>query len=194
MPERGAPGARPTPTLTDADTPGSGAGLSRPWHHRLRRVWRVSVRARWLTIRGPLLLGIAVMSLVLGTIGYLRLTSVTPRYGFLDALYRSITLFAFGGTAPPPIPVSLQIARITAPLLTGYAALGTLLALTRAQAQVLGIRLFIRNHVIICGLGQTGRTAGGGAGRPGPGRRDRVQPIGAADRRSPAARHQRARR
>lgn len=116
----------------------------------------MSVRARWLTIRGPLLLGIAVMSLVLGTIGYLRLTSVTPRYGFFDALYRAITLFAFGGTAPPPIPVSLQIARITAPLLTGYAALGTLLVLTRAQARVLGIRLFVRNHVIICGLGQTG--------------------------------------
>ena len=96
------------------------------------------------------------MSLVLGTIGYLQLTSVSPRYGFLDALYRAITLFAFGGTAPPPIPVTLQIARITAPMLTGYAALGTVLALTRAQARVLGIRLFIRNHVIICGLGETG--------------------------------------
>jgi TrkA-N domain/RyR domain len=96
------------------------------------------------------------MSLVLGTIGYLQLTSVSPPYGFLDALYRAITLFAFGGTAPPPIPVTLQIARITAPLVTGYAALGTVLALTRAQARVLGIRLFIRNHVIICGLGETG--------------------------------------
>jgi hypothetical protein len=116
----------------------------------------VSVRARWRAIRGPLLLGIAVISLVLGTIGYLQLQSVPTRYGFLDAFYRAITLFAFGGTAPPPIPVTLQIARITAPILTGYAALGTLLALTRAQARVLGIRLFIRNHVIICGLGQTG--------------------------------------
>jgi voltage-gated potassium channel Kch len=116
----------------------------------------MSVRGRWRAIRAPLLLGIAVMSLVLGTIGYLQLTSVTPPYGFLDALYRSITLFAFGGTAPPPIPVTLHIARITAPILTGYAALGTVLALTRAQARVLGIRLFIRNHVIICGLGETG--------------------------------------
>jgi TrkA-N domain len=116
----------------------------------------VSVRSRWRAIRAPLLLGTAVMSLVLGTIGYLQLTSVTPPYGFLDALYGSITLFAFGGTAPPPIPVTLQIARITAPVLTGYAALGTVLALTRSQARVLGIRLFIRNHVIICGLGQTG--------------------------------------
>ena len=116
----------------------------------------MSVRARWRAIRGPLLLGVAVISLVLGTIGYLQLKSVPTRYGFLDAFYRAITLFAFGGTAPPPIPVTLQIARITAPILTGYAALGTVLALTRAQARVLGIRLFIRNHVIICGLGETG--------------------------------------
>ena len=82
----------------------------------------MSVRARWRAIRGPLLLGIAVISLVLGTIGYLQLKSVPTRYGFLDAFYRAITLFAFGGTAPPPIPVTLQIARITAPILTGYAA------------------------------------------------------------------------
>lgn len=116
----------------------------------------MSVRARWREIRAPLLLAVAVASLVLGTIGYLQLTSVSPPYDFLDAFYRAITLFAFGGTAPPPIPVTLQIARIMAPLVTGYAALGTVLALTRAQARVLGIRLFIRNHVIICGLGQTG--------------------------------------
>jgi voltage-gated potassium channel Kch len=123
---------------------------------RVRRAWRGGLRGRWQAIRAPLLLGIAAMSLVLGTIGYLQLTSVSPRYGFLDALYRSITLFAFGGTATPPIPVTLQIARIAAPILTGYAALGTLLALTRSQARVLGIRLFLRDHVIVCGLGQTG--------------------------------------
>jgi TrkA-N domain/RyR domain len=143
--------------LTDAGAPpATDVSRARPWHHRLRHVWRVSVRSRWRAARGPVLLATAVMSLVLGTIGYLRLTSVTPRYDFLDAFYRAITLFAFGGAAAPPIPVTLQIARITAPLLTGYAAIGTVLALTRAQAQVLGIRLFIRNHVIICGLGQTG--------------------------------------
>ncbi len=142
--------------MPGTERPSAVPALRRPWHHRLRHVWRVSVRSRWRAIRAPLLLGTAVMSLVLGTIGYLQLTSVTPPYGFLDALYRSITLFAFGGTAPPPIPVTLQIARITAPVVTGYAALGTVLALTRSQARVLGIRLFIRNHVIICGLGETG--------------------------------------
>jgi hypothetical protein len=122
-----------------------------------RRIWRGGVRQRWQSARGSVLLLIGVGSLVLGTIGYLQLTSVTPRYGLLDAIYRAMTLFAFGGAAPPPIPVTLQIARICAPLLTGYAAIGAVLALTREQARVLGIRLFVRRHVVIAGLGATGR-------------------------------------
>lgn len=122
-----------------------------------RNLWRTSIRPRWEPARGPVLLAIGVGSLVLGTIGYLQLTSVTPRYGFLDALYRSMTLFVFGGAAPPPVPLSLQIARITAPLLTGYAAIGAVIILTRDQARVLGIRLFVRHHVVIAGLGETGR-------------------------------------
>ena len=132
-----------------------------PFRHRvlafIRRVWRSGVRERWQVLRGPVLLAIGVASLVLGTIGYLQLTSVTPRYGVLDALYRAMTLFAFGGAAPPPIPPALQVARILAPLLTGYAAIGAVLALTREQARVLGIRLFVRRHVVIAGLGATGR-------------------------------------
>jgi voltage-gated potassium channel Kch len=122
-----------------------------------RRIWRRGVRERWQVARGPVLLTIGLGSLILGTIGYLQLTSVTPRYGPLDAVYRAMTLFAFGGAAVPPIPPALQIARICAPLLTGYAAIGAVLALTRDQARVLGIRLFVRDHVVIAGLGATGR-------------------------------------
>lgn len=122
----------------------------------LRRSWRLGVRARWRSARAPVLLTIGVAAIVLGTIGYLQLPVTPRRYGFLDALYRSLTLFAFGGTAAPPVPVTLQIARIAAPMLTGYAAIGTVIALSRDQARVLGIRLFARNHVIIAGLGATG--------------------------------------
>ncbi|MGI9184753.1 MAG: RyR domain-containing protein [Solirubrobacteraceae bacterium] len=123
----------------------------------LRRLWRGGLLRRWRALRGPILLIVGLGSLVLGTIGYLQLTSVRPRYGFLDALYRAITLFAFGGAATPPIPVALQIARIGAPLLTGYAAIGAVLALSREQARVASIRLFVRHHVVIAGLGGTGR-------------------------------------
>ena len=121
-----------------------------------RRAWRFGVRARWRSYRAPILLGIGVASLVLGTIGWLQVPLSPHHYSFLDAVYRSLTLFAFGGTAPPPVPVTLNIARIIAPLLTGYAAIGAVIALSRDQARALGIRLFARNHVIIAGLGGTG--------------------------------------
>ncbi len=101
-----------------------------------------------------MLLALGISVLVLGTIGFEQYTPV--QYSFLDSLYRAITLFAFGGAVAPPVPPTLQIARIIAPVLTGYAAIGTILVLTREQARVLGIRLFVRHHVIIAGLGASG--------------------------------------
>lgn len=101
-----------------------------------------------------MLLGLGISVLVLGTIGFEQYKGV--KYGFLDSLYRAITLFAFGGAVAPPVPPTLQIARIIAPVLTGYAAVGTIIALSREQARMLGIRLFVRRHVIVAGLGASG--------------------------------------
>lgn len=114
-----------------------------------RMTWRGAIRRKWHDVRAPVLLALGIAALVLGTIGYLQLRTVTPGYGFLDAFYRSITRFAFGGSVIPPVPLTLQIARILAPVLTGYAAIGAVLALSRDQARVLGIRLFVRKHVIV---------------------------------------------
>jgi hypothetical protein len=100
------------------------------------------------------LIGFGLFVLVLGTIGFEQLHGTD--YGFLDAFYRAITLFAFGGVVEPPVPMALQVARILAPILTGYAALGALVLLSREQAQILGIRLFARRHVIVVGLGASG--------------------------------------
>ncbi len=124
-------------------------------------VWRDRVRRQWRAIRPAALLALGVTVLVLGTIGFEQYKElvgarhVSP-YGFLDSLYRAITLFAFGGAVAPPVPVTLQIARIIAPVLTGYAAVGVIVTLTREQARVLAIRLFLRRHVIVAGLGATG--------------------------------------
>ena len=109
----------------------------------------------WKEVRPPLLVGLGLTVLVLGTVGFEQVPE--HNYGFLDALYRAITLFAFGsGAVEPPVPLALQVARILGPLLTGYAAVGTILALSRAQAQIAGIRLFAREHVIVAGLGASG--------------------------------------
>ena len=122
--------------------------------HRLRNFWRWRVRTRWHEVRPLVLLILGISVLVLGTIGFLRLPS--EHYNFFDAFYRAITLFAFGGAVAPPVPTTLQIARILAPILTGYAAVGTIFVLTREQARVAGIKLFVRDHVIVAGLGASG--------------------------------------
>jgi len=100
------------------------------------------------------LVGLGLFVLVLGTIGFEQLHSAN--YGLLDSLYRATTLFAFGGVVVPPVPPALQVARIVAPILTGYAAVGAIFLLGREQAQIFGIRLFARAHVIIAGLGAMG--------------------------------------
>ncbi len=101
-----------------------------------------------------MLIGLGLLVLVLGTIGYEQLHGA--HYGFLDAFYRAIGLFTFGGAVAPPVPPALQVARILGPILTGYAVLGALVLLSREQAQILGIRLFARDHVIVAGLGAGG--------------------------------------
>jgi hypothetical protein len=122
--------------------------------HTLRNAWRWRIRPRWHEVRPLVLLLLGITVLVLGTIGFLQLPN--ENYDIFDSFYRAITLFAFGGAVTPPVPTTLQIARILAPILTGYAAIGTILVLSREQARVLGIRLLIRDHVVVAGLGQSG--------------------------------------
>lgn len=128
-------------------------------HHALRMTWLAKGKPHWRAWRAPLLLAMAISVLVLGTIGYHQWSIAQhppAHYGFLDCLYRAITLFAFAGAVSPPVPVTLEIARILGPVLTGYAAIGTIIILSREQAQLLAIRLLLRRHVVIAGLGYTG--------------------------------------
>jgi hypothetical protein len=111
-------------------------------------------RHRWHQLRPAILLGLGAAALVLGTIGFSQLRDTG--FNFWDSAYRSATLFGLGGAVTPPVPTSLQIARIIAPVLTGYAAIGTLVILLRSQLRVAGIRLFVRDHVIVAGLGASG--------------------------------------
>jgi TrkA-N domain len=120
----------------------------------LRRFWRERVGPLWRDVRGVVLVLLGLLVLVLGTIGFEQYRLIN--YGFVDSIYRATTLFAFGGVVTPPVPAALQVARILAPILTGYAAVGTILVLSREQAKVLGIRLFARAHIIVAGLGASG--------------------------------------
>src|ERR1700739_2695872 len=139
--------AAPAPT-SHRDVRGGPAIAYRPDRAALRTIrslrvfWREKARPRWIAIRPAALLTLGISVLVLGTIGFERYTP--EHYGFLDSFYRAITLFGLGGAVAPPVPVTLQFARIAAPILTGYAALGVIFVLSREQARVLAIRLFVR--------------------------------------------------
>jgi hypothetical protein len=125
---------------------------------RLRGVWRGRVRPTWRAVRPVAMLAAAVTVLTLGTVGYMDLpvSAGQKPLGLLDAVYRSFTLFGFGGTIEPPVPLTLQIARVLGPLLTGYAAVRSLVYLSREQFQLMAIRLLAHDHVVIAGLGTSG--------------------------------------
>ena len=131
--------------------------IPRPSRRRWRRIWRSQVRPFWREVQPAVVLVLAVVVLVLGTIGYhaLHLTG-GKHYSFADSLYRAVTLFGFGGSVEPPVPWQLQIARILAPALTGFALVQGLLRLSREQLELLGIRLLTHGHVVVAGLGATG--------------------------------------
>jgi TrkA-N domain/RyR domain len=117
--------------------------------------WRGRARPAWRTARPLVVLAAGVTALVLGVIGFMDYDGAD--YGFLDALYRSIGLFGLGGAVDPPVPETLEVARVLAPLVTGYAAIRGLIALSREQLELASVRLFARDHVVVAGLGEVGR-------------------------------------
>lgn len=116
---------------------------------------RTRLRPVWRDVRPFVVLGAGLIVLVLGTIGFDRHPSGED-FSLLDSFYRTLLLFGFGGAVDPPVPWQLQVARIIAPLLTGYAAVQGLLALSREQLQLLGLRVLLREHVVVAGLGDAG--------------------------------------
>jgi hypothetical protein len=140
--------------LDDATAPESlFAGQSKvSW--ALRRFWRARVRPTWRDVRTPLVLLTAIAVLVLGTVGY---TKSSGDYDWFEAFVKSFQLFAFaGGDVSSNDPLSLNIAKLLAPLLVGYAAIRGLLALSREQLRLVGFRIFRRKHVVVVGLGDVG--------------------------------------
>jgi hypothetical protein len=109
------------------------------------------------------LLGLAaVIAFALGWAGYSEHLNDLYAEGALkhppqstDIAYNTIKLFLLGSPGATGIPVTLEVARILAPLVAGYAALSGLALLFRDRVQQLRIPL-MRRHVVICGLGYVG--------------------------------------
>jgi hypothetical protein len=101
---------------------------------------------------------VLVTGLVLGWIGLDRYYAGGhhgPSPSIADSVYFDLKLFSFGGAPSPPLPWELGVARFLLPIAFGFAAFAALFGIFRDRARL--IRLpFLRNHVIVAGLGAKG--------------------------------------
>lgn len=120
------------------------------------------LRNLWSDYSWFIIIFFGICSLILGYIGFCKNGLVVePERNFLDNLYLTLGLISLNtGAVPPPISWELQIARFAVPAVTAYTAF---LAFTTIFIQQTDrVRLwFLRDHIIICGLGRKGfRLAG----------------------------------
>ena len=108
----------------------------------------------------------AVIAFALGWIGYTKHLNEMYTEGALkhppqatDIAYETVKLFLMGSPGTTGLPVTIEIARILAPVVAGYAALSGLALLFHDRFQQLRIPL-MRGHVVICGLGYVGSLFG----------------------------------
>ena len=120
---------------------------------RARQAWQTRLRGPLRALRWPLAVTIAATALLLGVLGH---RAIAPSADAGYWLYRSLQLFALDGGEVPNAPATLQVARLLAPAVAGYAVWQALSAVFGQQLTRLRIR-YLRDHVIVCGLGDKGR-------------------------------------
>lgn len=115
-----------------------------------------SVRRQWKRHRLLVMSVLALLSLVLGYVGFEQRFGGSLSIG--DRLYRTLKLFSFDAAdVRTPVNPALEIARWLAPVTTAYAGFRVLSAIFREQATRLRIQWAVTDHVLICGLGELGQ-------------------------------------
>ena len=125
--------------------------------NRLGKWWRGRGSRWWSDHHWPILLVLGLAALLLGLIGFTKNGIATgEERTFLDSLYLTLGLLSMNsGSVPGPVSWELQVARFLVPALAAYTALLALATVFTQQSQQ--VRLwFMRDHVIICGLGRKG--------------------------------------
>lgn len=123
----------------------------------IKSSWRQNLRHWWQKVKWPVLISLAIFSLILGYIGFARYAaSRGENPSVLDLVYQTLQLVSMNsGLVPGPINWQLQLARFLIPALTVYTALSALALIFSEQIQF--IKLWrIKDHVVICGLGRKG--------------------------------------
>lgn len=121
------------------------------WWSKLKRFLK---KHEWL-----LICCLWLVTFVLGYIGSMKqLISNNEARSFMDPFYRSLQLFMIDDSMIVSGPVlywELEAARFMAPVVATYTLFATLTAVFHEKFQLLRLR-FVKNHVVICGLGRKG--------------------------------------
>ena len=127
---------------------------------------RGSLRRFIVDFRWALLGFAAAIAFALGWMGYTEYLNELYAEGAIkhppqatDIAYNTFKLFLMGSPGTTGLPVKIEIARILAPVVSGWAALSGLALLFHDRFQQLRIPL-MRGHVVICGLGYVGSLFG----------------------------------
>ena len=130
-------------------TLGTGVVHRPSWDKRLRR---------WLKdYQWPLIGLMWITAILLGYVGFNKYSiAIGEAHSFWHNLYRTLQLFTLeSGAVTGPIGWELQVARLLAPAMAVYTALRALAIILHEQLQLFRVR-FLKNHVIITGLGRKG--------------------------------------
>ena len=124
---------------------------------RLTNWWNDRGRRLWTEMNWFLILIVGLGGLLLGQIGFTKNGFATGETRtFLDNLYLTLGLLSMNtGSVPPPVSWELQVARFLVPAVAAYTALMALAIVFNEQSQQVKL-WFIRDHIIICGLGRKG--------------------------------------
>jgi hypothetical protein len=119
--------------------------------------WRKGLKQQWQDYRWLMWTFSVLFVIYLGYSGFKDYyLSISEIWSPLDNFYRTIQLFVLGFDSTIINPNwKLELARWLAPAIAAYTAFRALVVIFREQFQLLKIR-FLRNHIIICGLGNKG--------------------------------------
>jgi voltage-gated potassium channel Kch len=123
----------------------------------IRRFWQERVLEQWRDHHWLVIGALWLMAVGLGYAGFARYYALRgEERPFWDLLYLTLQLFTLeSGSVPGPMSWELELARWLAPAVAAYTAIQTLALIFREKLQLVRVG-FIRDHVVICGLGRKG--------------------------------------
>ena len=104
----------------------------------------------------PIIVLLWLTAITLGYVGYSKyFAGIGEAPSIAETFYRAFQLFWLESMGSGPVGWELHVARFMAPMVAVYTGIQALASIFREQFQLLRLR-FLKDHIVICGLGQKG--------------------------------------